>query len=489
MHRTIDPRLLAVGLGLVALAACGKDTPGPTATLTRAQLLDPETCGGCHQTHFAEWAGSMHAYAADDPVFLAMNARGQRETNGALGTFCVNCHAPMAVREGLTTDGLNLASLPSAVKGVTCYFCHTVASVTGAHNDPLTLAGGVTMLGEYTDPVANRAHDSAYSSLHDRTRLESASLCGSCHDIVSPAGAPIERTFAEWQGSVFSHAQGGNTCGQCHLPQHSAPTPLAVTPGLPARHTYSHTTPAVDLTLQTPVDAAQKAQVQALLDTTLQSALCVKQTGAGAALRVILDNVAAGHGFPSGATQDRRAWVEVIAYKAGNVIYQSGVVADGNAPTRNPDADLWMLRDCMFDASGKEVQNFWEAADLESNTLPTLTTFDATDPRYYQTHVVQNFPRQATAVFSDVPDRVTMRVRLQPVGLDVLDDLISTGDLDAGVRALVPTLDVGATVEWTPSTTNGEYIENGLRVTCVSNTNLNVAATKVPAVNHTRCAP
>ena len=31
-------------------------------------------------------------------VFLAMNERGQRETGGQLGPFCVNCHAPLAVR-------------------------------------------------------------------------------------------------------------------------------------------------------------------------------------------------------------------------------------------------------------------------------------------------------------------------------------------------------------------------------------------------------
>ena len=29
-----------------------------------------------------------------------MNKRGQRETNGALGTFCLKCHAPMAVALG-----------------------------------------------------------------------------------------------------------------------------------------------------------------------------------------------------------------------------------------------------------------------------------------------------------------------------------------------------------------------------------------------------
>ena len=50
----------------------------------------------------------MHAYASDDPVFRAMNERGQRETDGGLGSFCIQCHAPIAVHEGATSNGLNL---------------------------------------------------------------------------------------------------------------------------------------------------------------------------------------------------------------------------------------------------------------------------------------------------------------------------------------------------------------------------------------------
>jgi hypothetical protein len=73
--------------------------------------MDPETCRTCHQDQYSEWAASMHAHAAEDPVFIAMNRRGQEETAGALGDFCVRCHAPMAVREGRTVDGLNLDSL------------------------------------------------------------------------------------------------------------------------------------------------------------------------------------------------------------------------------------------------------------------------------------------------------------------------------------------------------------------------------------------
>src|SRR5258708_23827270 len=96
----------------------------------------------------------MHAYAAEDPVFLAMNKRGQRETNGALGDFCVKCHAPVAVQQKLTTDGLNLAQVPAAAKGVTCLFCHSAASVDRTHNNPLTLpADGQSLFGPFSDPL------------------------------------------------------------------------------------------------------------------------------------------------------------------------------------------------------------------------------------------------------------------------------------------------------------------------------------------------
>lgn len=35
---------------------------------------------------------------------------------------------------GLTRDGLNLNNLPRAMRGVTCYFCHTVDQVQGTHD-------------------------------------------------------------------------------------------------------------------------------------------------------------------------------------------------------------------------------------------------------------------------------------------------------------------------------------------------------------------
>jgi len=84
-----------------------------------------------------------------------------------------------------------------------------------------------------------------------------------------------------------------------------------------------------------------------------------------------------------------------------------------------------------------------------------------------------------------------MRVRLQPVGLEVLDDLIATGDLDPQFRAAMPTLQMGATLEWTPATATQAYRDptTGTLYFCVTTTNLNVLADKFPAPTRSRCSP
>jgi hypothetical protein len=479
----------ALAWAIAPMACSSKGTDAP-AMLPRARMLDPEACKECHADHYREWSGSMHAYASDDPVFRAMNARGQRETNGALGTFCVNCHAPMAVREG-ATDGKNVDAIPASLKGVTCFFCHSVDAVTGAHDNPLHLADDLVVRGQISDPVANTAHRAAYSPLHDRDRVDSAQLCGACHDIVSPAGGAIERTFQEWQGSVFSHAPYGTTCGQCHMSESLNLQPIAQAPNVFARRYHSHAFPAVDLALTPfPEADAQRALVQSFLDPTLQTGLCVTPRSANSAdIRVVIDNVAAGHDFPSGSSQDRRLWFEVIAYKAGLPVYQSGVVAKGASPLKTDDADMWLLRDCMFDEKGNEVSMFWQAASVDSTLLPAQLTFDQLDPRFYQSHIEQTYPRVGRTTFPAMPDRVTLRVRLQPIGVDVLQDLVDSHDLDPAVRDAMPTFDIGALLEWTEATATQAWVEDGLPVSCVTTTNLKVSADKVLAQPHARCKP
>ncbi|HEU4615255.1 MAG TPA: multiheme c-type cytochrome, partial [Kofleriaceae bacterium] len=148
-------------LFVLALAACGDE---PKYDL--AKLQNPETCKECHPKHYDQWSGSMHAYASDDPVFLAMNKRGQRDTNGALGDLCIKCHAPMALELGLAKGAdFDPATLPPEAKGVTCFFCHNVEQVTDDHNNPLQLAMDQTMRGGARNPVDNPAHHSKYDEM------------------------------------------------------------------------------------------------------------------------------------------------------------------------------------------------------------------------------------------------------------------------------------------------------------------------------------
>lgn len=450
-----------LALAAAVLSSCADhDSPKTQRSFDRQQLLDPETCRSCHSDHYREWAGSMHAYASQDPVFLAMNRRGQEETKGALGDFCVKCHAPLALSEGATSDGLNLADVPKRLQGINCYFCHNTEAVLGTHNNPLRLSGDATLRGGIADPRPNSAHASEFSELFSSPRVESAALCGSCHDVTvpSPPGPTelhLERTYQQWQASIFSPPQAADdtaalSCNGCHmLPTTGVPIADGLGAGAPLRSRHAHTFAAVDVALggfpdtgDPELDRAsnqeQRADLQRLLDATLRLEICVLKRFTGeASLKVALDNATAGHHFPTGTAQDRRAFVEVRAFAAGAEapFYESGVVAEGEAVTELDDPDLWLLRDRLYDANGVEVHQFWQAAELREGTLPVATSLDPLSPGFVAGHAVRQFPSRGQ--LADVPERVTVRVRLEPIGRDILADLVASGHLsDADARAV-----------------------------------------------------
>jgi hypothetical protein len=472
---------LVFGLASVASlalgSACGNQETATEPTFrTREELLDPETCRECHATHYDEWRGSMHAYAAKDPVFLAMNRRGQRETGGLLGSFCVNCHAPLAVREaergGRTVDDWSkVEELPYTDQGVGCYFCHNIASVEGTHNAQLTLANDVTMRGRIADPVPNPAHASAASPFLDGAKPESAAACGTCHDIVldTPAAPPadppveLERTYREWLSSIFAPENASVpsamlTCAGCHMGPKDPDKIIAEGPGLAVRPRtfHPHTFPAVDLAFPSvpstsdPVEsqalrARQETEVREALDNTLSLEICVELAPLrNGAVQVTIDNSGAGHNWPSGASQDRRAWVEVTAYLKGQVLFTNAMEGDREPPSDSPNALIF--RDRIFNGD-REVHMFWEADDRKGGTIGPHQPLISTDPMSNPASRVQRFPASGFFVKpqgedSSIPDRVTVRVRMRAMAHDVLDDLVRSGDLDPAIPPELPTFDL-----------------------------------------------
>tara|TARA_B100000683_G_scaffold277328_1_gene335205 strand:- start:3229 stop:4605 length:1377 start_codon:yes stop_codon:yes gene_type:complete len=411
-------------------------------TLSDADLLDPKKCQQCHQQHYEEWASSMHAYASKDPVFLAMNQRGQRETNGELGSFCVQCHAPMALRTGATIDGLNLETVPDHLQGVTCYFCHTVEAVNGTHNNPLQLASDGVMRGGFSDPVETPAHLSGYSAFHDRSEPESAALCGACHDVVTPSGHHIERTFLEWQNSVFGQADMDSflSCGDCHM--NGRTEPIAAGPGNPVRRRHKHLMPGVDVAL-TPFFGHENhvAAVQEELDYTVEAHLCMEETQL---LTVRLGNLTAGHAFPSGSAHDRRLWAELRAYSGDNEVWTHGIVPEDVPLADTAADDLFSFFEHGFDENGEEAFMLWEITDSESNVLEAPESTD-TSAVIEDQHKIKTFDLAGLNV-----DRIDIQVKLRPMALHVVDSLVASGDLDPSIRDAIPTFNLkGAEVTWT----------------------------------------
>jgi hypothetical protein len=433
--------------------------------LTREQLLNPETCKDCHPKHYTEWSASMHAYASKDPVFLAMNKRGQEDTGGGLGEFCVQCHMPMAVREKKIASLTDLESVPHELQGVTCYFCHNADSFGADHNNAkVTIANDNFMRAAIPGAQIPSVHRVRYSDNHDRTSLNSSLMCGTCHDIVNDNGVHLERTLAEYQTTFLSKPKtaGFQSCQSCHMKRAANKEVAATSNGYPgsstlARNVSEHFFPAVDLPLTDfPGAEAMRSAVEncALADSI--SYFNVTLDNPLGPFNVFIETNA-GHGQPSGATQDRRMWLEVDGYDMSMVngapvftkVYSEGVIADG--AIEEPEGavrHVCMFREHVYDAAGKEVHMFWEAVtgELKPKLIPApISAAAGTHSAECSFGVVRGKP------FA----RLDFRLRMRPIGLDVLQDLVNSKHLSPDIMARMQTLTVDAR---TARLVDGNYV-------------------------------
>lgn len=420
------PRAWLLASLMLSLVACWRDG------LDAEAMRDPAACASCHPDHYREWSGSVHAYASDDPVFLALDRLGQRSTNGALGSLCVGCHAPTALALGLTTDGTDLDAVPRALRGVGCWACHAIDGVTAVHNGALTRSDDGVMRGGIADPVDTPAHASERSRLLDGGSLVSSDACGACHDVLVGAVA-VESTYREWAGSVVGPTgRAPLSCATCHMIGRDGPA--AALPGMPTRRVHDHQFPGIDQPLiPWPESDRLAAGIARDLQAALSARLCVTATGGGVAAEVTLENVQAGHAFPSGVTHSRRVWVELVASAGDQVVFASGRFAPGEVVSAARDPSLWLLSSRFIGADGGTVEVPWEVAAIDSALLPPAVTVDPLDPRYYHA-------KARTYDVLGAVDRVELAVHVEPIGLDQLDALIAAGELDPAVRAAMPRL-------------------------------------------------
>lgn len=351
---------------------------------TNIGKMSPEACGSCHTQHFKDWQGSMHAYAAKDPVFLAMNAKGQEETKGKLGQFCVQCHAPTASKLGLTpvsvgSNGKHAMDFdlkkPLIGHGVQCVTCHSIKQVDATLNAKFKLSD-TTYFGPTGSAAANEAHPMMKSAL-----LVQSQMCGSCHNVVNPKGALLENTFSEWYSSDYNGATPEKTtrCQDCHMPKFQG----EIVKGGRITTLHRHTFVGVDQALiaNFPHKAEQAAMVKKLLQSCAKLEIRkLPDVGNQVAIRVDVTNINNGHNLPSGSTADRQVWVHLrVTDLQDKLLYESGMLdkngdlmdrIEGHSVTPNGDPHLLMFSQFLFDENGKHVNFPWQAKTTKDNLLP-----------------------------------------------------------------------------------------------------------------------
>src|SRR5262249_2238469 len=141
---------------------------------------------------------------------------------------------------------------------------------------------------------------------------------------------------------------------------------------------HSHLLPAIDeATIPGfPETDAQKAGIKDILDPAIAiksptptaggeppGGICLNTPMQGI-LSLRVDSFNVGHFFPSGAAQDRRVWIETIAYAADNtVLFTSGAAG----PDQDPEDLHDPYVDCT-DPAPHKCSGFWDRIYKEDGT-------------------------------------------------------------------------------------------------------------------------
>ncbi len=346
-------------------------------TLSPTHFNSSKKCQGCHPNHYAQWQLSRHSRAMRDPVYRALVAIRQADFDGAEDQFCTQCHSAICTRGGECTPGFSFDALSTiSLEGVTCEACHKVSKIMRPFNAGHELDPTGPLRGPIVDPVANGFHASKHDAMFD-----DAKFCGGCHDVLEISGLALERPYAEW---LESPANPEQPCQSCHMPTYTGTAAL----GGPERdNLHRHHFVGVDLPMEGDVDDATFAEIDAEIDALLASAAKLELelphtvvAGQQLDIELTVENLIAGHDFPTGSTFLRQVWVELTVTDANaQLLYATGQLdSEGDlrdawstvAPNGDPDLIEF---DSEFRAAHGNRELFpWRATQHSSTALAPM---------------------------------------------------------------------------------------------------------------------
>ncbi|MCP4112207.1 MAG: cytochrome c554 family protein [Desulfobacteraceae bacterium] len=363
-----------------------------------SQFISPDTCGSCHSEIFDQWENSMHNLSQKDPVysnlagFLLKGLTDKDEI--AEAESCVKCHVPVGYITGypekLSDDKKKIPEL--ATHGIQCDYCHSATSAEKLYNNDLKIAPGN---GE-DDPGIKRGpfkdsnsdfHESEFSEFHT-----SSKICGTCHNVRHVVfGTNLETTYEEWKNGPYNSRdpQKMVTCQGCHMYQR---------PGIPATgstdrpknrgrasdddspvrgHIFTHYFVGGNSFIPGQFnDRIKRKMAEERLKNAATISINHNQTPKGEQLIIQITNTGAGHYLPTGLTDIRQMWLEIIVKdEQERIIYSSGRLdRDSYIPGGT------IIYNTVFgDGKGNPVMNIAKAREiLKDKRIPPLKSVNET---------------------------------------------------------------------------------------------------------------
>lgn len=330
-------------------------------------------CRRCHPDQVAEWAPSLHALAHFETIYDRYFIKASLETDQTIETFCAGCHTPLAV----LNKNIPFAKAPQGpgdttvnaveAEGVQCEFCHTITGYKSVENGHYTLRPSSKLLGPLEN-ASSTFHEAEFSKLYRQPEY-----CGICHNVTHPTnGIVLESTYSEWREGPY--AQEGIICQDCHMTDGISRRQVnpgkAATKGPSRGHVSRHFFVGPNIIFS---DAPGADQLRERSMKLLQGAgeLTIGEPERrGTELRIPIEvaNKRAGHYLPTGVTEIRELWLEVLVTDgAGATIYHEGALDEQG----DLDAKAIVYRTEVVDSEGNVTTKFWNAVKkLRDHRIP-----------------------------------------------------------------------------------------------------------------------
>lgn len=402
-------------------------------------------CGECHRDIYQQWKSSMHHFASFNNPFYKASILHMQELSGTQGSkWCAGCHDHAVFFNGrFETPMIQQVDTPEAQNGLGCVSCHSITHIGGSMGNgdfeimypPLhrlassdsSFVQGTEKFITYLNPEPHRR-----TFMKAFMREQSAEFCSVCHKV--HLDAPVNHyrwlrgfdDYDNWQASGVS-GQGARSfyyppksfdCADCHMPQVASRDP-GNRNGLIHSHRFAAANTAVptvnhdqtqekaaeeflksgfitvDLFAASPVEAAQKGQVEmkrrgenapALASTfavgeeaeqsgpvtlrevgkiaaPIDAPSAAFQPGSTVRIDAVVRTRKIGHFFPAGTVDAFDVWLEFSARDAkGRLLASSGAVGDNGAVDRSAH----FYRSYLLDGEGNAInkRNAWQARSV-----------------------------------------------------------------------------------------------------------------------------